>query len=94
MVHFLHEIEAMIALPDDCYIIKTSEFTGRYDVKGRKVWKHKSDKHPYYLVWDELHGEIEVFHLTSCIHLAVYHPNGDIKDEGNPNRILKFRGGK
>lgn len=81
-------------MPLDSYIVKASEDTGKSDAAGRKVWKHKSKRHPYFLVWDELHGEIEVFHQQTLSHMAVYHPNGDIKGGPVPGRVLKFRSGK
>jgi hypothetical protein len=85
------EIEAKVPMPENSYIVKTSEFTGKYDKAGRKVWKHKSKGHPYYLVWDELHGEIEVFRVKSLAHVAVYHANGDGKSTAIKGRYLEFR---
>jgi hypothetical protein len=90
MEYFLQIVEAKVAMPPDCYICKTSVDTGKIDVTGRKVWRHKSKQHPYYLTWDSLHGEIEVFHQRTMLHLAVYHPNGDIKSGPVADRELKF----
>ena len=87
------KIAAKVSMPAGCYIVKTSDFTGKYDIQGRKVWEHKSSEHPYYMIWDELHGEIEVFDKTTLKHYAVYHPNGNDKSGAVRNRILKFRGG-
>jgi len=86
-------IAAKVAMPTDCYIVKTATFTGKYDKAGRKVWKHNSSKHPYYLVWDELHGEIEVFSVKKLTHRAIYLPNGDRSPNKHPiaGRKLEFR---
>lgn len=80
-------VDAMVAMPTDCYISKTSDYYC-LDKQGRKVWKHRSKKHPYYLVWDELHGEIEVFYQKTLLHRAVYHPNGDYKSGAVKGREL------
>ena len=88
MEYFLQTVESVVSMPPDCYISKTSEDTGKNDVVGRKIWKHKSKRHPYFLVWDGLHGEIDLSHM------AVYHPNGDIKSGPVSGRVLKFRSGK
>jgi hypothetical protein len=85
------KIEATIPMPTDSYIVKTSTFTGKFDTHGRKVWKHKSKAHPYYLVWDELHGEIEAFSVKTLAHYAVYHANGDVKNGPVKGRYLEFR---
>jgi len=41
-------------------------------------------------VWDGEKGEIEVFALKTLKHIAVYHPNGDFKDEAVKGRTLKI----
>jgi hypothetical protein len=94
MEYILQDIIAKVAMPTDCYILKTCDDTGKQDVTGRKIWKHKSAKHPFFLVWDSLHGEIEVFHQQTLIHLAVYFPNGNIKSSAVAGRRLKFRSKK
>ena len=82
-------IVAMIPMPKDCYIIKTSNFYC-LDKSNRKIWKHKSKDHPYYLVWDSEKGEIEVFDIKTLEHKAVYYSNGDFKDEAVKNRKLRL----
>ena len=44
------DIVAMIAMSNNCYIVKTSDYYC-LDKSKRKVWKHRSKQHPYYLLY-------------------------------------------
>jgi len=85
----MNYVLAMVVMPKDCYIVKTSDFHC-LDLSGRKVWRHRSKQHPYFLVWDSEKGEIEVFNSTTLNHEAVYFPNGDYKTSAVKGRKLKI----
>jgi hypothetical protein len=85
----METIKATVTMPDNCYILKTSKYHC-IDKGGRSVYEHKSKKHPYYLVWDGSHGEIEVFSKKTLKHVAVYYPNGDFKSGPVKGRELKI----
>lgn len=86
-------LEAHVAMPKDCYLVKTSE---KYalDATGRQVWRHKSNSIPYVswlLTWDGEKGEIEVFDKITLQHLGVLHSNGDFKSKAIRSRKLRLR---
>lgn len=86
-------LKAHIAMPEDCYLVKTSI---RYaiDSAGRQVWQHKSSCTPYrnwIMTWDGERGEIEVFHAKTLKHQGVLHSNGDFKEHAIKGRILRLQ---
>ena len=86
-------LEAHIAMPEDCYLVKTSE---KYaiDSAGRQVWAHKSGSSPYknwLMTWDGEKGEIEVFDKITFKHWGVLHPNGNLKAPAVKRRKLRIR---
>lgn len=86
--YFLHEIHCGNDSDAVRLLYSLDEQISLLDKSGRKVWKHKSKLHPYYLVWDSLHGEIEVFYQKTLKHRAIYYPNGDYKGDAVKGRVL------
>lgn len=87
----METIEAKVPLPPNTYLDLAGRRTHLRDEKGRVVYEHRSDKHPYYMTWDDLHGEIEIFSNTKPHeHLAVYDRDGNWKSGYVPGRYLEF----